>query len=126
MSASHRALLTGGTVVAALWLAGTGLAQQKVAPSFSVRPVLVKSAGGAFVSYELDRRAVRARVSIAGHIARISHVGGAKDFVYDAFVKDASLHSGKIYAVNITVVSVTGGTATRSEKLLLHRTFPHG
>jgi hypothetical protein len=58
--------------------------------------------------------------------AQDTTVGGAKDFLYDAFVKDASLHSGKIYAVNITVVSVTGGTATRSEKLLLHRTFPHG
>jgi hypothetical protein len=126
MSASHGALLTGGTVVAALWLAGTGLAQQKVAPSFSVRPVLVKSAGGAFVHYALDRRAVHARVSIAGHIARIRHEGGARDFVYDAFVKDASLHSGKIYAVTVMVVSATGGTATRREKLLLHHTFPHG
>jgi hypothetical protein len=124
MSAWRRALLTGGTAVAALWLAGTGLAQQKVAPSFSVRPVLVKSAGGAFVHYALDRRAVRARVSIAGHIARIRHEGGAKDFVYDAFVNDRRLRPGHYYRVSVTVTSRTGGVASRREKLLLHRTFP--
>jgi hypothetical protein len=113
-------------VGAALCFAGTSLAGEAVAPSFDVRPVLVKSTGGAFLHYQLDRRAVGTHVEIAGHAARIRHGGGPKDTVYDCFVKDADLRSGRTYAVSVTVLAATGGSATRSEKLLLHRTFPRG
>jgi hypothetical protein len=104
--------------------AGVSAAGERTAPSFLVRPVLVKSAGGAFVHYTLDRRAVHARVSIAGHIARIRHEGGAKDFVYDAFVNDGRLRPGHYYRVSVTVTSRTGGVASRRELLYLHRSFP--
>jgi hypothetical protein len=69
---------------------------------------------------------VRTHVEIAGHTARIRHEGGSKDAVYDGFVTDADLRSGRTYAVSVIVVSATGGSATRREKLLLHRTFPRG
>jgi hypothetical protein len=111
-------------VLAASAPTGVSVAGERTAPSFLVRPVLVKSAGGAFVHYALDRRAVHARVSIAGHIARIRHEGGAKDFVYDAFVRDARLRAGRSYRVSVTVTSRTGGVASRREVLYLHRSFP--
>jgi hypothetical protein len=111
-------------VLFGLSLAGTGVARQEVAPSFTARPVLVKSAGGAFLHYQLDRRAVRTHVTIAGRTARIRHEGGAADDVYDAFVSDAGMRAGKEYAVHVSVVSASGGTATRDERLLLHARFP--
>jgi hypothetical protein len=126
MSNTQRALVVAGAVAAMLTAADLSAAQQAVAPSFTVRPVLVKSAGGAFLHYQLDRQAVRAHVTIAGRNASIRHDGAAKDAVYDAFVKDASLRSGKVYAVSVSVDSSSGGRATRSEKLFLHRTFPSG
>jgi hypothetical protein len=124
MTSLLRPAMISACVLAASAPAGVSAAGERTAPSFLVRPVLVKSAGGAFVHYALDRRAVRARVSIAGRIARIRHEGGAKDFVYDAFVTDGRLRAGRSYRVSVTVTSRTGGVASRRELLYLHRSFP--
>jgi hypothetical protein len=124
MSSRLRLAAISGCVLAISGPAGVSAAGERTAPSFLVRPVLVRSAGGAFVHYALDHRAVHARVSIAGHIARIRHEGGAKDFVYDAFVNDRRLRPGHYYRVSVTVTSRTGGVASRRELLYLHRSFP--
>jgi hypothetical protein len=104
--------------------AGVSAAGERIAPSFLGRPVLVRSAGGAFVHYQLDRVAAHADVVIDGTAARVSHTGGVSDAVYDAFVNDARLRPGHDYRVSVTVTSRTGGVASRRELLYLHRSFP--
>lgn len=93
---------------------------------FAVTPVLVKSTGGAFVHYQLTGRAVRSTVLIAGKRARITQDGAPSEAVYDAFVSNANLRSGRSYRVRITVVSKAGATTRRSESLYLHKRFPRG
>jgi hypothetical protein len=111
--------------VAAIGPAAVSRAGERTAPSFLVHPVLVKSAGGAFVHYQLDRVAAHTDVVIDGTIGRVGHEGKL-EAVYDAFVSDARLRSGHCYRVTVTVVSRTGGVASRRELLYLHRSFPRG
>lgn len=101
-------------------------AAEQTAPSFRVRPVLVKSSDGAFVHYQLDRQTTRSDVLINGRRARVFRTGGPREAVFDVFVSDGRLRSGRLYPVSITVVSRTGGTASRRELLYLHKRFPRG
>jgi hypothetical protein len=113
-------------VLAAIGPAAVSRAGEHTAPSFLVRPVLVKSAGGAFVHYQLDRVAAHTDVVVNGTTARVRQTGGSSSASYDAFVKDKSLRSGHYYRVSVTVISRTGGMASRRELLYLHRSFPRG
>lgn len=120
----HRILI--GASAALLLAAGSasGATGQHKALAFTVKPVLVKSSGGATLHYQLDRPAKRTHVLIAGRTAKLRRDGSAKEAVYDAFVTDSSLRSGRSYRVCITVVSSSGGVTKRSERLFLHKTFP--
>jgi hypothetical protein len=112
------------SVLAALVPAALSRAGEQTAPSFLVRPVLVRSADGAFVHYQLDRVAAHTHVVISGTAGLVKHSGKPSDAVYDAFVRDRRLRSGHYYRVSVTVVSRTGGVAFRRELLYLHRSFP--
>jgi hypothetical protein len=110
--------------LAALAPAAASRAGEQTAPSFLVRPVLVRSAGGAFVHYQLDRAAVHSDLVIDGTTGHVRNSGKRSEAVYDGFVKDGSLRAGHYYRVSVTVTSRTGGVASRRELLYLHRSFP--
>ena len=126
MSSRIRLAAVSVGVLAAIGPAAVSRAGEHVAPSFLVRPVLVKSAGGAFVHYQLDRVAAHTNVLINGTAGRVTHGGPASAGSYDVFVSDVRLRPGHYYRVSVTVVSRTGGMASRRELLYLHRSFPRG
>jgi hypothetical protein len=110
--------------LAAIGPAALSGAAEQTAPTFLVRPVLVGSAGGAFVHYQLDRVAAHTKVVINGMAGRVEHSGKSSEATYDAFVRDGRLRSGHYYRVSVTVVSRSGGVAARREVLYLHRSSP--
>jgi hypothetical protein len=120
----RRVLLTGCCASLVLTTAAVEGKSATTAPSFAVRPVLVKAAGGAVLHYALDGPARTARVTIDGVEASVSSTGGPASAVYDAFVKNARLRVGRSYRVSISVTSRSGGAACRRERLYLHRRFP--
>jgi hypothetical protein len=126
MTPRLRVAVLGVCVLAASAPAAVSRAGEQTAPSFLVRPVLVRSAGGAFVHYQLDRVAAQADVLINGTAGRVRQTGGSSEAVYDAFVNDGSVRPGHYYRVSVTVVSRSGGVASRRELLYLHRSFPRG
>jgi hypothetical protein len=126
MTSLLRAAVVSLCVFAAIGPAAVSRAGEHTAPSFLVRPVLVKSAGGAFVHYALDRVAAHSDVVVNGGTARVRQSGGSSSASYDAFVSDGRLRSGHYYRVSVTVISRTGGMASRRELLYLHRSFPRG
>jgi len=91
---------------------------------FEIQPVAVKSSRGAVVHYQLNRRAERTAVFVAGVRARVRQTGGATSTVYDAFVTDRSLRSGRRVRVRLRIVSRRGEVIRRDERLFLHRRFP--
>jgi hypothetical protein len=126
MTSRLRLTVVAVCVLAALGPAAVSRAGEQTAPSFLVRPVLVTSAGGAFVHYQLDRVPAHTDVVVKGTTARVRQTGGSSSASFDAFVTDRSLRSGHYYRVSVTVVSRTGGIASRREVLYLHRSFPRG
>jgi hypothetical protein len=126
MTSRRRLAVVSVCVLAALGPAAVSRAGEQTAPSFLVRPVLVKSAGGAFVHYRLDRVAAHTDVLINGTAGRVTHSGNASEASYDVFVSDGRLHSRHYYRVSVTVVSRTGGVASRRELLYFHRSLPRG
>ena len=91
---------------------------------FEIQPVAVKSSGGAVVHYQLNRRAKRSAVFVAGVRARVRQTGGATSTVYDALVTDRSLWSGRRVRVRLRIVSRRGEVIRRDERLFLHRRWP--
>jgi hypothetical protein len=124
MNSRLRLAVGSACALAAIGPAAVSQAGEQTAPSFLVRPVLVRSAGGAFVHYQLDRAAAHSDVVINGTTGHVRNSGKPSEAIYDVFVKDRGLRSGHYYRVSVTVISRTGGVASRRELLYLHRSFP--
>jgi hypothetical protein len=124
MSSRLRLAVGSACALAAVAPAAVSRAGEHTAPSFLVRPVLVKSAGGAFVHYQLDRAAAHSDLVIDRTTGHVRNSGKRSEAVYDGFVEDARLRPGRYYRVSLTVTSRTGGVASRQELLYLHRSFP--
>jgi hypothetical protein len=99
----------------------TANADGKVA--FASKPILVKTSGGAYVEYVLNRDATKHAITIGGHKARFyvdRHAGSGH---YRGFVEVPRMVAGRTYTVKI-VVTRPGKDIVRVDRLVLRSRHP--
>jgi hypothetical protein len=91
--------------------------------AFASKPILVKTSGGAYVEYVLNRNATKHAITIGGHKARFyvdKHAGAGH---YRGFVDVPGMVTGTAYTVKIAVVR-PGKDLVRVDRLVLRSQHP--